>query len=363
MFGLRAVVFTVVMTAAAPAFSQSPDAVTQARAKWDSGARALRSGDLEGARAAFQEAYDTLPSPELAQSLGQVEFRLHRFAGAARHLGAALNSPKLTATERSATQKSFQQSVARVGALIVQVDVDEPDVEVDGDSVDTRLDEPWYVEPGNHVVRVHKAGYLEASQTVAIEAGGRARVALSMKPRSEPAPSERPPIPPPASQTSVPIEPKAPASTPAPLALGPQSGRSSERPQHERGSAVRTVVLVTGAALTGISIGVGTYFLVKKSRDQDHAMSLRDQATAMGGCNVGDGGRPPAGSGLCQSLTDAYPPIDTDRTFMGVSFIAAGVFGAATVGTLLLWPRSSGAPDIRAAVDPFSKSLVIAGGF
>jgi|SRR5713101_4158403 len=78
--------------------AQAPGAADQAKARWKDGTAALARGDTERARAAFKEAYDLLPDAELAQGLGEIEFRTGHFADAARHLTKALENRQLSTT-------------------------------------------------------------------------------------------------------------------------------------------------------------------------------------------------------------------------------------------------------------------------
>jgi hypothetical protein len=201
-----------------PVAAEPHEAAEQARAMWKAGARALASGEIENARIAFKQAYDLVPDPELAQSLGEVEFRTGHFADAARHLTRALESKELSADERKVSTSSLEKARTKVGQLFVDANVNAAELRVDGETVGVVLPmkTPWYLDPGPHTVTVHKDRFVDATREVKIEAGNSVRLSftLSAELREDPLPapelpkrSQPPPAPPP---------PPAPAPNPPP---------------------------------------------------------------------------------------------------------------------------------------------------
>src|SRR5438445_7893010 len=115
--------------------AQVPGSADQAKARWNEGTAALARGDTEGARVAFKEAYDLLPDAELAQGLGEIEFRTGHFADAARHLTKALENRRLSVDERKATTKSLQKALTKVVQLYVDVNPSSAEIRIDSETV------------------------------------------------------------------------------------------------------------------------------------------------------------------------------------------------------------------------------------
>jgi hypothetical protein len=332
------VALTLVAGMPRPAAGTDPARV--ARARWGDGAKALAAGDLEAARASFLAAYEALPNPELAQSVGEVEYRSGHFADAVRHLRLAIGSEKLSSEERAHSRESLERALQHVGMLTVDVDMDGANVMLDGTFVGrSPLSlEPWYLDPGDYVVAVqHHHDAPGPSKKIVIAAQETTSISFSLA---------TPPVD--QSSTSAPTRPLV--SLPAPES--PSSG-------------VRTAVLVAGAAVAAIASGTGIYFLKNRTTELERATELHDQGVAQfgsGGCAPPTSGSTPS---LCQSLANAYQSASRDKTLAVVSFSAAGVVGLATVATLVLWPRPRGGAS-AVHVAPWldgGKGIVVRGNF
>ena len=230
---LRGVALAVsLMTSAAVRLATAQTAQTtqttapadQAKSKWQEGASALARGDAEAARKAFKQAYELLPSPELAQGLGEVEFRTGHYADAVRHLTNSLESQKLSAEERKSTNRSLQKALAKVASLFIEVNVTSAELIVDGEQVGAvpRRNVPWYLDAGVHSITIHKDHFIDAIQQVNATEGESSHLSFTLSselagvsvlpPMVSPSPKDIPqsaPIPP-TSEPEVKGEPPPP---------------------------------------------------------------------------------------------------------------------------------------------------------
>jgi hypothetical protein len=329
MQGLRIALIAAIWFGSVGSVLAEPADPAVARTRWNEGARALASGDLEGARLAFQAAYDVLPNLELAQSLGEVEYRTRHFADAVRHLTMALDSRKLSREERKLSKKSLQKALAQVGMLVVQVNVEGADVLIDNELIGRSPlgQSPWYIDFGAHQVTVHKDAYADLTQKAELAPGETVRLSFTLSP--------------------LPQEPRD-AIREAPATATPEPARSeSTAPDQtavaslpiESTSTGRTITLLTGVTLTTISLALGTYFSLLHGPDEEHARELSQQAAVTVGtkaCAPENGAARPA---LCEELAGAYDTIDAHRNVALMSFATAAVLGAATAATFVLWRR------------------------
>jgi tetratricopeptide (TPR) repeat protein len=240
----------------------------RAKARWKEGAAALTKGDLESARAAFREAYELVPDAELAQSLGEVEFRTGHFADAARHLTKALESKQLSAEERRTSSASLKKALAKVSPLFLEVNVGGAQLHIDGQLVPVTLpikEAPWLLDSGAHVLTVRKDGFLDATQNVTAMAGQEIRASLTLSPELN---QElfAPTLPPKdAAPKPAPAPPPDPSNPPPPLRW-----------------------LIAEEAIGAVGMGAGAYFLLKPDATNNDK--------TMGGALIGVGGFIAAGS-------------------------------------------------------------------
>jgi hypothetical protein len=298
----------------------TPEEVQQAQARWNEGKTAFDAGNFEAARVAFKQAYTVFPHPAFLQNLGEAELRTGRLVEAARHLSAYLRQPgPIPAAQRDLATRSLKHAAERLGAVVVQSDVEGAEVKVDDEQVGkTPLGGgPYYVEPGRHTVLLRKEGYADGTQSVDVAQGAPTNVTVEMRPAGAPT------VAPPSS-----VEPSAvPAGAPA-------SG-----PSH-----TREYVAIGGATLTVVGVVVGTVFAVKVGSDSDRQDELKgtlavfDPAGGSGACLAGGSA---ATASTCSALAETAQTRSDHANLRNASFIAAGILGAATITTYLLWPRQS----------------------
>jgi hypothetical protein len=228
--------------------AQPPDAAEQAKARWKEGASALARGDAEGARVAFKQAYDLMPDAELAQSLGEAEFRTGHFDDAARHLTKALENRQLSPDERRMSTRSLQKALTKVGQLFVEVNVPGAELRIDGRAVTVTLplrDAPWYLNTGAHTITVRKDGFLDATQNVIATPGQEIRASLTLSPELNEELFKPPPLDAPkdTAPKAVPVAAPDPGNPPPPA------------------------FFIGEGAIALAAIGSGAYFALKPGSD------------------------------------------------------------------------------------------------
>ncbi|MBX3127083.1 MAG: PEGA domain-containing protein [Polyangiaceae bacterium] len=300
-------------------------AFAPAPARADSVEELYRRGNELYRQKRWQEAYDAYvaafavrKSVDIAGNLGDVALTLGKPREAAEHLALALRHfPTGKPEARQRAEERLAQAKALVGTLTVTVNVEGARVLLGEREVGRApLEHELYVEAGATHVRVTAPGYAEERRTVALDRGEAKSLVISLQPEAAPAVA---PTPPP--------EPPAPARPPA---QERGAGASSS------GLSTKTAVLIGGSALTAVGLGVGIAGLVSRGSAQSDADSLQRRArTELGpnGCAVSPNAT------VCRDLVDALDRRESAATLSTVGFIGAGVFGAATVAALVLWPE------------------------
>jgi tetratricopeptide (TPR) repeat protein len=342
------------------AFAQpapTTEEVQQAQARWNEGKAAFEAGNFEAARLAFKQAYSVLPHPAFLQNIGEAELRTGRMVEAARHLSQYLRASPSTAPQREGAKKSLQKAAERLGTVLVETNVDEAEVRVDGELVGKSPlgSAVWYVEPGEHAITVRKEGYAEASAKAYVLSGDAKTIAVPIQVATSGAGALVA-----GPEIAAPVGDQTPAAIAAAPAL----------PATPSFFQPRTVVLIGGAALTLVGVAVGAAYAVKVGDDVDRydaAFAAKNAVagTSKSACAGPDDGSPRAVA--CRDLRDSADQIDRDRAVRNVSLIAAGVVGAATVATFFLWrPKnesSAAAVAIAPSVGPHQRGIEIVGRF
>jgi hypothetical protein len=109
--------------------------------------------------------------------------------------------------------------------------------------------------------------------------------------------------------------------------------------------------------LTLLAAGAGVYFTVKTSSAASDVESLQAETEREGDpgavmtssqCSPSAPSRPPA----CDDLSERIDDHDRNQALALGSFIGAGVFGAATLMTVLVWPSASSKDAARLELAP-----------
>lgn len=288
------------------------DDAERAEELFRAGNAAFAEDDLHAAYDAYRAAWSLRQSFDIACNLGRTEAELMLSRDAATHLhycvrtfSASSRSEFRGAQERFRTL--FDSVRTKVGAFSISTYPEGAQVEVDGVSWGTSpLAAPVFVDPGSHRVLVRLAGYPAVERVLSVDAGG--TLALRVDLTVEEGPTAPPPAPAPIAAKSS-LQP----ALPAPIAA-------------DRGFGARGAVVLTGAALTAVGLGVGIGFSLAAEAAQ------KDAERALGACD-----RDPGGA-ACTRLAAALDEKDGRRDVAMLSFLLAAATSAATLSAFLLLP-------------------------
>jgi tetratricopeptide (TPR) repeat protein len=360
-----AIVSALAILGIPPASAQpapTPEEVQQAQARWNEGKAFFDAGNFEAARVAFRLAYTIFPHSAFLQNLGEAELRTGRYVEAARHLAEFLRASSAgSLAQRELAKRSIQKASERLGAILVETNVNDAEIRVDDDVVGRSPigSMSWYVEPGPHVVVVRKDG-LEGSKQVDIPMGPpksvyvRVPASAAAHEASLSASARSASLGPAVAQAGLPSPGSAPMDDPA-----PRSDGAAVEP--------RTLVLLGGATLTVAAGVLGTIYALKTRSDSTNvtAALLRVQETSSDPSHVCASAMKYEAAQPCQQLAEATSRFDFDRRFRDFALVTTGLLGAATLATLLLWRPPSAAARVSLAVrfGPGRAQVGLAGTF
>ena len=342
-----------------PASADIPnEQVKVARKRFQEGVAAADARNYEAARVAFQQAYALKPHPSVLRNLGQAELKTGHYLDAARHLSTFIRDTTFgTAVERESAKKSLVEAESKIGKLILEVDVPGAEVAVDGELAGRSPlgADPVYVEPGQRIVRVQKDGYDLYEQSQSFEPDRVIRLKVSLR-QSGPLPTEAASV----SRTSPTlVEPVLIAPpTDRSRSFPPSSFQPTTSDKVERsGVETRTIVVISGASLTALAAGFGIGLSLQGASLNDDAATQRAQV----GQQYGVEGCGPSNSTAraCIKLDDTLDRRNRANSIAQGAFIAAGVLGAATLVSFLLWPRSQTKVAPYASVGPAGQGAVL----
>jgi hypothetical protein len=308
-----------------PAAAQGQDdpAVRDAQARFEEGLQRVKTGDYEGARVSFAQAYAALKRPAILWNLALAEEKTGRLLEALSHFKRVVRDTSATASDRDEAQRHATALTSRTG----HVDVQGPPgttFHVDGDSAEnvTPLAEPLDVMPGHHTIDLRVGG---APRSMAFDAPAGQVVRVSL------ASGEQAPATPPASVTpspaSTPAE-TAPPNLPPPIPEG--TGQVSP-------ARIATVTTLGGLAV--VSAGVAVFLALKSQDDDTSAVGLRKKLGGSGKC-VGTLGS----TDDCMKLNLAVYSQNAEALWSYVLYAATGVLAAGTIVTWFAWPKSKQTP-------------------
>lgn len=181
ILALAAACFTAspIALAQAPAEAQSLTPEQQASKYFEQGAAARDAKNWKGAREAFQEAWKRRKHVLIALNLGNAEFELKMYAGAAEHLDYFLENapPSTPMADKKRALEMFAIARKHVGALKVEVNVEGADVLVDAKEVGrSPVKGNVFVEPGRRKIEARLKGYAAAGEMREVKPGGREEV-------------------------------------------------------------------------------------------------------------------------------------------------------------------------------------------
>ncbi len=286
-------------------------------------------GRWEQARLVFLQAYAVHPTSVVLWDLAVAEIKSEHFLDAAQHLQQYRKHPSAEPEKLARLDDYMGRVYARVGRLQVDAPVTAV-LWLDGARTEWSADSPVVAPPGEHTVTL-TYGDQRVEQKVTLAPGAADSVSLRAPP---PAPS-------------------ASAAEPALVGRGLRSSDFDVNPatHTNAGSPARTVTVIAGATLAVASGVVGTVFAL---RGWSATTDAADQKDALGPASC------TTPSLACDRLAKTNADAHKANLTAGIAFLAAGGFGALTLGTLLVWrtPRSS-----SLGVGADSSSLWITGTF
>jgi hypothetical protein len=340
---LRVILFVILWVSAA--FAEPRDQAARSEA-YRTGYAAIERRDWTEAQRIFDELWREERAYDVALHLGQAEYQLGRYREAAEHLafGVAHLPPGESQELRERSKVAFERARSKVGSIIIRVDRPLSDVHIDGVLVGTApLEGERFVAPGPHRVEASLAGYETASLAFDIQAGEGREIALELEP----------------------LPGHASASTAAAASAGgPDSGAA--KPSNEStGFQSREIVLIGGAALTGIAAVTTVAFALKSSSAANRAEDLRTQASAQGANACADTSS--TTPSVCGKLEDAVDERITASRVANISLGVASVSALATAILYLAWPDEeanlSQRPIILPIVGRGASGLALTGTF
>jgi hypothetical protein len=303
------------------------EAIKSARKRFQEGVAAADAGNYEAARIAFQQAYALKPHASVLRNLGQVELRTGHSLDAARHLSTFLRDTTFgTPADRESAQQSLAEAESKIGRIVIEVDVEGAEASIDGELIGRAPfgSDPFYAEPGARKLKIKKDGYADYEQTIALDAGRTAHVSVTLhRPEGDELAPAAATAPPAIAESAAQAPTPPPARAPEPITASTSGGL-----------AARTVVLIGGAVLTGVALGVGIVATARASSLDREADEIRDRLP-------GEGCVSSAGSASsCSDLQERLDARNHANVLATEGFIAAGVLGVATGVAYIVWPRS-----------------------
>jgi hypothetical protein len=154
-----------------------------ARAEFERGRSAFEAGAFREALDHFQEAYRLAPHPNVRVNIANCYDQLDRPIEALVHFEHFLTeADRPPPAQRREVESAIARLRQRVGTLTLQITPDGAQITIDG--TETRrapVAEPVRVVAGSHTVEVQLDGYRTERQTVVVEGGGTARLALRLQ--------------------------------------------------------------------------------------------------------------------------------------------------------------------------------------
>jgi hypothetical protein len=125
-----------------------------------------------------------------------------------------------------------------------------------------------------------------------------------------------------------------------------------------RGKWITVIALGSGAV---VAAGLGVAFGVASQNEANEVQSLHNEIAAGSAWTNMQCAGASGGNRLCGQLKPAIDANREDWTVSAASYVAAGVLGAASLATWMLWKPKSEAVVVRPAVGAQSAGLVLAG--
>jgi hypothetical protein len=308
----------------------------QARHLYDEAIQFGKRGEYRKAKASLSAAWALIRTWEIAVNLGSAEMRLGQYRDAAEHLSWGIRDGTKKVGETYAPLAKAKTLLAEATAHVGQIKLlaDEPgaaifvDEEVVGRSP---LAEPLFLDPGDHIITARPANP--------------ERTSLKLEVRVQPGD---------ALERYLRFSTGSTSDTKADE--GVDTARTSAHVPRANVLEPRNIVPMSLGGLTAVSAGIALAFTIKASAANGAAT---DWALRTGGnCD-----NP---SPACTGLADARERRNDANRIANVAWVGAGVFGVATLATVLFWPKASSSTSsasLRVAPRDDMRGVVVMGTF
>ncbi|XXT17840.1 hypothetical protein WME94_47160 [Sorangium sp. So ce429] len=302
--------------APAPSAESARDRVVR---DFQQGRRAYLEDRLEDAELWYLRAWARMKAYDIAVNLGQVQLQLNKPASAAKYLafGVRTVGPEIEPERLARMQALLAEAKAQVGTVRVRVR-NAPDAELFVDGVRVPAEEvadELYVEPGQHLLVIRRAGYEDMVRPLAMAPGATEEITIDL--RLKAATARR--------AAGVPVNGEANAKAPA------------ARAQAEEPRSWVPAIALGAASVVGLGVGVG--FTLASNAASADARALREDILRVGpGCLD----TPSALADRCAQLVRTTARSDRLRDVAGVTYIASATVALAALA-VALWPRSGSA--------------------
>ncbi len=159
----------------------------RARKKMKEGVALFDKGDLRGALARFEKAYEIYPSPKIFLNVAACHAGIGDYVEALAYYERFLAEASDAASD---VRADAERSVAEMRGRVGEIDVVAPEgaaIEVNGRRVGLAPAAPSRHMPGTYTVRVAKVGYREFATSLQVEAARTSRVQAVLEPEAAPA--------------------------------------------------------------------------------------------------------------------------------------------------------------------------------
>lgn len=161
-----------------------PDAVEEARRRFDRGLSLYTEGDFTLALIEFERAYELVSNYRVLYNIGQVSIQLRQYARARQALEQYLSEGEgeIDANRLEEVRADIEMLKPRTAKLTVVVNVASARVFLDGKLLGVSpLPEAILVDAGGHVLEVEHAGYRSMRKPVTLAGGDDSKVGISLE--------------------------------------------------------------------------------------------------------------------------------------------------------------------------------------
>lgn len=331
------------VTASVPAFGQTDEQRSGARALATEGATAFNEGRYKDAADLFARAESLVHAPPHLLFLARSYAKLGQFVRARETYikitkeQVASNAPQAFRDAQSAAQEELKGVEPKIAKLTIQIanaqDAQNLSVTIDGNPVPgVLIGVPQPVDPGEHRIEATAAGKRARPQTVALRDGERGAVNLQLE-----ADSGAVGAPTAVAPGTTPGSPEAASNVPQPTnpVLPPPPEQSSS------GTNGMRIGSYVGFGVGALGIGLGTLFLLKGSSKRSEANDAFDACVKDPVCK---------NSGSSSTEKQKVDDLDSQATKaqrVGVAGMVVGGLGVAAGITLLVMSGNQSSSETK----------------